>query len=141
MSATGTEERHADQDPFNIARRGVFELKPDCNINLGIGVPMGKRGLRQRDCIRVNAACCPSQEPLTEQQELRIREQQLREQASATSEQIEEATERSEKAIRKAERRAAKAERKARKAAERAQQEGDTASVVRAAADLLAVRY
>ena len=70
-----------------------------------------------------------------------IREQQLREQASATSEQIEEATERSEKAIRKAERRAAKAERKARKAAERAQQEGDTASVVRAAADLLAVRY
>ena len=46
-----------------------------------------------------------------------------------------------EKAIRKAERRAAKAERKARKAAERAQQEGDTASVVRAAADLLAVRY
>ena len=111
------------------------------NFNLGIGVPMGKRGLRQRDCIRVNAACCPSQEPLTEQQELRIREQQLREQASATSEQIEEATERSEKAIRKAERRAAKAERKARKAAERAQQEGDTASVVRAAADLLAVRY
>ena len=110
------------------------------NFNLGIGVPMGKRGLRQRDCIRVNAACCPSQEPLTEQQ-LRIREQQLREQASATSEQIEEATERSEKAIRKAERRAAKAERKARKAAERAQQEGDTASVVRAAADLLAVRY
>lgn len=110
------------------------------NFNLGIGVPMGKRGLRQRDCIRVNAACCPSQEPLTEQQELRIREQQLREQASATSEQIEEATERSEKAIRKAERRAAKAERKARKAAERAQQEGDTASVVRAAADLLAVR-
>lgn len=103
------------------------------NFNLGIGVPMGKRGLRQRDCIRVNAACCPSQEPLTEQQ--------LREQASATSEQIEEATERSEKAIRKAERRAAKAERKARKAAERAQQEGDTASVVRAAADLLAVRY
>ena len=97
------------------------------NFNLGIGVPMGKRGLRQRDCIRVNAACCPSQEPLTEQQELRIREQQLREQASATSEQIEEATERSEKAIRKAERRAAKAERKARKAAERAQQEGDTA--------------
>ena len=90
------------------------------NFNLGIGVPMGKRGLRQRDCIRVNAACCPSQEPLTEQQELRIREQQLREQASATSEQIEEATERSEKAIRKAERRAAKAERKARKAAERA---------------------
>ena len=76
------------------------------NFNLGIGVPMGKRGLRQRDCIRVNAACCPSQEPLTEQQELRIREQQLREQASATSEQIEEATERSEKAIRKAERRA-----------------------------------
>ena len=64
------------------------------NFNLGIGVPMGKRGLRQRDCIRVNAACCPSQEPLTEQQELRIREQQLREQASATSEQIEEATER-----------------------------------------------
>lgn len=111
------------------------------NFNLGIGVPMGKRGLRQRDCIRVSAACCPSQEPLTEQQELRIREQQLREQASATSEQIEEATERSEKAIRKAERRAAKAERKARKAAERAQQEGDTASVVRAAADLLAVRY
>ena len=111
------------------------------NFNLGIGVPMGKRGLRQRDCIRMNAACCPSQEPLTEQQELRIREQQLREQASATSEQIEEATERSEKAIRKAERRAAKAERKARKAAERAQQEGDTASVVRAAADLLAVRY
>ena len=111
------------------------------NFNLGIGVPMGKRGLRQRDCIRVNAACCPSQEPLTEQQELRIREQQLREQASATSEQIEEATERSEKAIRKAERRAAKAERKARKAAERAQQEDDTASVVRAAADLLAVRY
>ena len=111
------------------------------NFNLGIGVPMGMRGLRQRDCIRVNAACCPSQEPLTEQQELRIREQQLREQASATSEQIEEATERSEKAIRKAERRAAKAERKARKAAERAQQEGDTASVVRAAADLLAVRY
>ena len=111
------------------------------NFNLGIGVPMGKRGLRQRDCIRVNAVCCPSQEPLTEQQELRIREQQLREQASATSEQIEEATERSEKAIRKAERRAAKAERKARKAAERAQQEGDTASVVRAAADLLAVRY
>lgn len=103
------------------------------NFNLGIGVPMGKRGLRQRDCIRVSAACCPSQEPLTEQQ--------LREQASATSEQIEEATERSEKAIRKAERRAAKAERKARKAAERAQQEGDTASVVRAAADLLAVRY
>lgn len=94
------------------------------NFNLGIGVPMGKRGLRQRDCIRVSAACCPSQEPLTEQQELRIREQQLREQASATSEQIEEATERSEKAIRKAERRAAKAERKARKAAERAQQEG-----------------
>ena len=47
------------------------------NFNLGIGVPMGKRGLRQRDCIRVNAACCPSQEPLTEQQELRIREQQL----------------------------------------------------------------
>lgn len=43
------------------------------NFNLGIGVPMGKRGLRQRDCIRVNAACCPSQEPLTEQQELRIR--------------------------------------------------------------------
>ena len=82
------------------------------NFNLGIGVPMGKRGLRQRDCIRVSAACCPSQEPLTEQQELRIREQQLREQASATSEQIEEATERSEKAIRKAERRAAKAERK-----------------------------
>lgn len=111
------------------------------NFNLGIGVPMGKRGLRQRDCIRVSAACCPSQEPLTEQQELCIREQQLREQASATSEQIEEATERSEKAIRKAERRAAKAERKARKAAERAQQEGDTASVVRAAADLLAVRY
>lgn len=111
------------------------------NFNLGIGVPMGERGLRQRDCIRVSAACCPSQEPLTEQQELRIREQQLREQASATSEQIEEATERSEKAIRKAERRAAKAERKARKAAERAQQEGDTASVVRAAADLLAVRY
>lgn len=111
------------------------------NFNLGIGVPMGKRGLRQRDCIRVSAACCPSQEPLTEQQELRIREQQLREQASATSEQIEEATERSEKAIRKAERRAAKAERKARKAAERAQQEGDTAWVVRAAADLLAVRY
>ena len=110
------------------------------NFNLGIGVPMGKRGLRQRDCIRVSAACCPSQEPLTEQQELRIREQQLREQASATSEQIEEATERSEKAIRKAERRAAKAERKARKAAERAQQEGDTASVVRAAADLLAYR-
>ena len=24
MSATGKEERHADQDPFNIARRGVF---------------------------------------------------------------------------------------------------------------------
>ena len=111
------------------------------NFNLGIGVPRGKRGRRERDCIRWNAACCPSQEPLTEQQELRIREQQLREQASATSEQIEEATERSEKAIRKAERRAAKAERKARKAAERAQQEGDTASVVRAAADLLAVRY
>lgn len=43
------------------------------NFNLGIGVPMGKRGLRQRDCIRVSAACCPSQEPLTEQQELRIR--------------------------------------------------------------------
>lgn len=43
------------------------------NFNLGIGVPMGKRGLRQRDCIRMNAACCPSQEPLTEQQELRIR--------------------------------------------------------------------
>ena len=111
------------------------------NFNLGIGVPMGKRGLRQRDCIRVNAACCPSQEPLTEQQELRIREQQLREQASATSEQIEEATERSGKAIRKAERRAARAERKGREAAERGQRGGGTASVVRAAADLLAVRY
>lgn len=110
------------------------------NFNLGIGVPMGKRGLRQRDCIRVSAACCPSQEPLTEQQELRIREQQLREQASATSEQIEELPSAARRRP-QSRTRAAKAERKARKAAERAQQEGDTASVVRAAADLLAVRY